>query len=312
METQKTQLKGILILLLTAIIWGTSFVSQSVGMESVEAFTFNGIRTLIGSFVLLPFIVMRDKISERKMTKEQIAERKKNDLKTIRRGIILGVVLCAATNFQQFAFLYSTAGKIAFITAMYMIFVPIAEVIIGRKIPFITWLCVAAGFAGLFLLCMNPENMTRINKGDFLTLICAAIFTIQIMLVSRFSPKCDGLKLSFTQFFTSGIISFILMLIFETPSVKGILAAALPILYSGVMSCALAYTFQIIGQKYCEATIASLLMCMESVFAVISAAIILGEKMSGRELAGCAIMFAAIIISQLGEKILERPQKKAA
>ena len=118
METQKTQLKGILILLLTAIIWGTSFVSQSVGMESVEAFTFNGIRTLIGSFVLLPFIVMRDKISERKMTKEQIAERKKNDLKTIRRGIILGVVLCAATNFQQFAFLYSTAGKIAFITAM--------------------------------------------------------------------------------------------------------------------------------------------------------------------------------------------------
>lgn len=304
-QQPKTQLKGVLLLLLTAIIWGTSFVAQSLGSDSVPGFTFMGIRTIIGAFFLLPFILTRDKISAKKMTESEIQHRKATDKKTIKYGIIIGVFLCAATNFQQFAFYQprAGAGKIAFITAMYMFFVPILGLIFFRKkIPFITWICIILGFIGLYFLCFETASFGSIGLCDILTFICAIFFTLQILFIEKFAPECDGIKLSCVQFFTAGILSLILMFIFERPDPAQIKAGILPILYSGIMSCGFAYTMQVVGQKYCEATIASLLMCMESVFATLSAAIYLHETLSGREITGCVVMFVAIIISQLSEK----------
>lgn len=307
MNNIQTQPKGIFILLLTAFIWGTSFVSQSVGMESVDAFTFMAIRTLLGASVLLPFILIRDKVNSRSMSQSEIKQRKNQDKKTIKCGLILGLILCVATNLQQFAFYYSTAGKIAFITAMYMFFVPLIGLLFGKRIPLITWLCIVLGFIGLYFLSFSKGNgFSDLNKGDILAFFCAIFFCFQILLIEKYSQYCDGIKLSCVQFYTAGFITLILMFIFEKPQWHLIKAAAVPILYSGIMSCGLAYTFQIIGQKYCEATIASLLMCMESVFAAISAAIIIHEKMNGREIAGCVIMFAAILITQAADIIKNR------
>lgn len=299
----KTQFKGVFMLLLTAFIWGSSFVAQSVGMESVEAFTFNGIRTLMGACVLLPFILIRDSITAKKMTKEQLSERKRLNKKTLIYGSVLGVALCAASNFQQFAFNYSTSGKIAFVTALYMLFVPLFGLFFKKKVPFITWVCVFFGFVGLYFLCINPDDAGTLNMGDILTFICSILFAVHILLVEKFAPDVDGIKLSCVQFAVSGTISCLLMFIFESPQPESIVAAALPLLYSGVMSCGIAYTFQIVGQKYTEATVASLLMCMESVFGVLAGAVILHETLSGREIIGCVIMFAAIILSQLSDII---------
>lgn len=299
----KTQLKGIIILLIVALIWGSSFVSQSLGMESVDGFTFSGIRTLLGAVVLLPFILIKSKIQKEKTETEKT---KFLDRKTIVYGAILGVFLCIAGNFQQFAFYYSTSGKIAFITAMYMFFVPIIGLFLRKRIPFITWICVILGFVGLYFLCMKSASFGSINKGDILAFICAIFFAIHILFIERFSPKVDGVKLSFVQFMVSGIISCILMFIFENPQIESIKSATLPIMYSGILSCGVAYTLQIVGQKYCEATIASILMCMESVFAAICGAIILHESLSSREILGCVIMFTAIILSQLKDIIQKK------
>lgn len=289
----KTSLKGVLILLVTAIIWGSSFVSQSVGAESVSPFTFMGIRTLLGATVLVPFIIL----TKRKIT-----------LKTIKCGAIMGLFLCAATNIQQFAFNYSTAGKIAFCTATYMFFIPIVGLFFRKKASLLTWFCVMLGFAGLYFLCFKGGDDFSINFGDVLALICAAFFTGQIMCIDKFTEDCDGIVLSCVQFYTAGIITTILMLIFEKPELHAIKTAGTSILYSGLMSCGIAYTLQVVGQKYCEATIASLLMCMESVFAVLSSAIILHEQLTGREIAGCCIMFSAIVISQIGPKLISRKE----
>lgn len=301
MKNAKTSLKGVIILLLTAFIWGVSFVSQSVGAESVEPFTFMGIRTFMGATVLLPIVLIRDNLTKKKFTtKKQLADFKRNNKKTIFYGIILGLFLGFATNFQQFAFNYSSAGKIAFITATYIFFVPIIGLFFRKKIPLLTWICIAFGFLGLFLLSFPQNNdFGNINKGDILALICALFFCGQILLIERFAPLCDGIKLSCVQFYTSGIISLILMFIFESPNWQSIRTAAIPLLYSGIMCCGLAYTMQIIGQKYCEATVASLIMCMESVFAVLSSAILLHEILTPREIIGCIIMFLAILISQI-------------
>lgn len=306
MEKTKTQFKGVALLLLTAFIWGSSFVAQSVGMESVEAFTFNGIRTLMGAAVLLPVVLLRDRLKVRQLTEAQRREKKETDRRTLRYGAVLGVALCTASNFQQFAFNYSTSGKIALITALYMFFVPLIGLFLRKRVPALTWLCVAAGFVGLYFLCIDPASDFAINKGDALAAACAFFYAIHILLVERFVPGADGIKLSFVQFTVSGVISCVLMFIFEHPEIGAIGAAIVPLLYSGVMSCGFAYTFQIVGQRYTEATLASLIMCMESVFGVLCGAVILHEVLSGREIAGCVIMLIAILLSQLSETITAR------
>lgn len=300
-KKNKTQLKGVILLLLTAIIWGSSFISQTIGSASVEGFTFMGIRTLIGGFFLLPFILLKEKKNKYKLEQSTQARNHLFDKKTLKFGIIIGLFLCAATDFQQFAFYQPNAstGKIAFITAMYMFFVPIIGFVIFRKrIPLLTWICILIGFTGLYFLCFAKPEIGSINFGDVLSFICAIFFAFQILFIERFAPECDGIKLSCVQFLTAGTISTILMFIFEKPELSQLKAGLLPILYSGIMSCGFAYTMQIIGQKYCEATIASLLMCMESVFATLFAALFLHETLTQREVIGCLIMFTAIVISQ--------------
>lgn len=306
---QKTQLRGVLMLLATAFIWGSSFVAQSVGMESVEAFTFNGIRTLMGAAVLLPFILIRDRVKAKRTDTPSPESHRAARRQLLISGALLGIVLCAASNFQQFAFNYSTSGKIAFITAFYMLFVPVIGLFIGKRIPAVTWICVLIGTVGLYLLCIGPDGFTAINFGDILTLICAVIYAVHILLIERFAPEVDSIKLSCIQFAVSGTISCILMFIFESPSLSAIWACMIPLLYSGIMSCGFAYTFQIVGQKYTESTVASLLMCMESVFGVLCSALLLKEWLTPRELVGCAIMFAAIIFSQVGDKLIPRRKK---
>ena len=296
-----TSLKGVLILLITAFIWGTSFVAQSLGMERIEAFTFNGIRSLMGGLFLLPVILIRELLKKKKENNGSTKNKAKNIFtkKALKYGIILGLIFCVASNFQQFAFYYSTAGKIAFITAIYMFFVPIIGLFIKKRVPLLTWFCVAFGFVGLYFLSITPDQLSSINKGDVLALICAFFYAIHILCVEKFSREVDGVLLSCLQFFVGGTISVVLMFIFETPVIKNILNAGQPLLYSGIMSCGIAYTLQIVGQKYTEATIASLLMCSESLFAVASSAIILNEYLTRREIIGCTIMLAAIILSQL-------------
>lgn len=299
MKNTKTSLKGVLLLLLTAFIWGVSFVSQSVGAETLQPFSFMGIRTFMGACVLLPLVLIRDKKAKKNLNEQELLAFKKNNKKTILYGMILGIFLALATNFQQFAFYYSTAGKIAFITAMYMFFVPLVGLFFKKRLPPITWICIAFGFLGLYFLSFaKGSGFGDLNKGDILALICSLFFTCQILLVEKFVSECDGIKLSCFQFYTAGIISLILMFIFEEPSWAAIKSAGIALLYSGIMSCGIAYTLQVVGQKYCESSIASLIMCMESVFAVLSAALLIHEKLTGREILGCVIMFLAIIISQ--------------
>lgn len=295
-----------MFLLLTAFIWGVAFVAQSVGMESVEAFTFGAVRTMMGVAALLPVILIRDRIASKKMTDEQLRERKLSNKKTLVYGSVLGVVFCLASSFQQQAFNYSDAGKIAFITAIYIFFVPLLRLFFKNKVSALMWGCVAIGFVGLYFLCIDGQNLTAINLGDVLSLVCAFFFAIHILLIEKFTVGTDGLKLSCVQFFVSGVISTTLMFLFESPSWSAILTAIVPLLYAGVLSCGVAYTLQIIGQKYTDSAMASLIMCMESVFAVLASSLLLHERMSTRETVGCIIMFAAILLPNLVAIVQQR------
>ena len=292
------------MLLLTAIIWGSAFVAQKSGMDYVEPFTFNGIRTFIGGLVLIPVIFFMEK----KNPPEEISrdEKTKKNKELLIGGICCGLALFAASSLQQFGVSYTTAGKAGFITTLYVVFVPIISVLLRKKVRPIMWLCVAMGAVGLYLLCMTDASF-RLTFGDTLVLLCAVAFAVHILTVDHFSPKMDGIKLSCIQFLTVGIVSMVCMFIFEHPDIHAILDCAVPILYAGMLSCGLGYTFQVVAQKHAEPTVASLLMSLESVFAVVFGALLLHETMSMRELSGCLIIFIAVIISQLPEK---KPQKE--
>jgi len=296
---QKTQFKGVFLLLLTAFIWGVAFVAQSEGMEHIDAFTFSGIRMVFGVCVLLPFIIVRDNMQNKKLPDDK--KIKLFDKKLLVCGSMLGVVFFFACNLQQFAFYYTGAGKIAFITALYMFFVPLFGLFFKKRVPWLTWVCVAFGFVGLWFLCIDPANLGGINVGDLLAMGCAVFFAVQILMIEKFAQQIDGVKLSCMQFLVAGTMSCICMFVFENPSLPAIGNAIVPLLYAGVMSCGIAYTLQIVGQKYTESTIASLIMCMESVFAVLASALLLNEVMTTREVVGCVVMFVAIILSQLSE-----------
>ncbi len=292
-----------ILLLFTALIWGSSFVAQKSGMDYIEPFTFNGIRMLIGGLVLIPVILLMD----RKKTPDKDAqpvsaeEKAKAKKEMITGGICCGLAIFAASSLQQFGVSYTTAGKAGFITTLYVVIVPIISVLLRKRVRPIMWLCVVLGAVGLYLLCMTDDSF-KLSFGDTLVLLCAVAFAVHIMVVDHFAAKIDGTKLSCIQFLTSGVLGLIGMAIFESPDINAILDCWLPILYAGVLSCGLGYTFQVIAQKYAEPTVASLLMSLESVFAVISGAILLHETMSIRELTGCAVIFAAVIISQIPEK----------
>lgn len=293
------------MLLLTAFIWGSAFVAQRSGMDHIEPFTFNGLRSLIGGVALLPVILFMNgksspKGAEASAQKLSEEEKRKERKTLILGGVSCGIVLFIASSLQQAGLAYTTAGKAGFITALYIVLVPIMGIFIGKKIKPILWLCVGMAVVGLYLLCVK-EGFS-LSKGDFLVLLCAFGFTMHILVIDYFSPKTDGVKMSCVQFFVCGAISLIPMFAMETPALSNILTCWLPLLYAGVLSCGVGYTLQIVAQKDTNPTIAAMLMSLESVFAVISGVIILHEQMALREILGCVIMFAAIIIAQLPSK----------
>lgn len=294
---KRQQLKGSLMLLLTAIIWGCAFVAQSAAMDSVGPFTFQATRSLLGAVVLIPIILVMDK---KKKNDQEHIEHLKNKKTLLIGGVVCGVILCAASNLQQFGIVTTDPGKAGFITAMYILLVPVLGLFIGKKVQNRLWLCIVIAAAGLYFLCINGSF--SLASGDILVILCAVVFSFHILAVDKFSPITDGVRLSCIQFFVCSLISGILMLIFEKPELNSIIAAAVPILYAGIGSCGIAYTLQILGQKYTPPTIASLIMSLESVFAVIAQIVILRIVPSGREIIGCILMFAAIIISQLPER----------
>ncbi|MBO5207988.1 MAG: DMT family transporter [Lachnospiraceae bacterium] len=300
------------LLFLTALIWGVAFVAQSAGMDYVGPFTFNAVRSLIGGIVLIPCIWILDRWKKksgeaqtevdgqkfREQSTKVESDRAKRDL--IIGGTSCGVLLFIASNFQQFGIQYTTVGKAGFVTALYIVIVPILGIFLHRKAGAKIWLGVTLALCGLYLLCM--QGNFSLQKGDFLVLLCAFSFSFHILVVDYFSPKADGVKMSCIQFLVCGILSAICMFLFETPQISLVLAAWLPILYAGVMSCGVAYTLQIVGQKGMNPTIASLILSMESVVSVLAGWIILHETLSAKELMGCVLMFAAIILAQLPDR----------
>ena len=295
----KKNLKGNLMLLLAAFIWGSTFVAQKSGMDLIGPLTFNGIRCLIGGLVLLPvaFIFFKeDPISE-----DASPEEKKAYTKTLLLGgLCCGLVVFAASNLQQFGLLYTTAGKSGFITTLYVVLTPVCGIFLRHKIKPVTWFCVIIAIFGLYLLCYKAGE--PINIGDVITFLGSLGFTAHILVIDYFSPKVNGVKMSCLQFLVCGIISMPLAFIFETIDWANVFDCWLPILYAGILSCGVAYTLQIVAQKNTEPVVASILMSMESVFAVVCAAPILGEMMTPKELLGCIIMFAAVILVQLPSK----------
>lgn len=301
---------GNILLALAAFIWGTSFVAQSESVGLVQPFTFNGVRMLIGSACILPLALISSR-TPKNAADGPVGHRKPNKTVVI-GGLVCGAVIFVAANLQQFGIENgTTAGKSGFITALYVVMVPIVSIFLKRKPQKTVWIGIVLAVTGLYLLCVKTGEGNAICIGDVITLLCAMAFTGHILVIDHFSPMVNGVWLSCIQFFVGGLLSAGCMFIFEQPSLRGILSAALPILYSGVMSSGVAYTLQIVGQKYTDPTVASLIMCMESVFAVLSGWIILGDAMGAREIIGCVLMFAAILLAQIpDEKIKIKKSKK--
>lgn len=290
----KQQIKSSLILLLTATIWGVAFVAQSVGMEYIGPFTFNAIRCVLGGLVLIPVILVLKK------KKETGAEnQEKEDKKTLwAGGIACGVILCIASNLQQFGIMEASVGKSGFFTALYIVMIPVIGIFIGKRPGIKLWFCVALAVVGMYLLCMKDGSFT-IERADIILLLCALAFSFHILVVDYFSPKVDGVKMSCIQFFVCGVLSAVGMLFTETPDISNIQAAWLPLLYAGLLSCGVGYTLQIVGQKGINPVIASLIMSLESVISALAGWVILGQVLSPKEILGCVLMFVAIIITQI-------------
>ncbi len=300
MEVKKN-IKGELMLIITAVIWGTSFVSQKLGMNYVEPFTFGASRFLLGALVLIPVILIFDRSNNKNNGKAINDSYSRKDL--ITGGILCGSALFLGASFQQIGIVYTTAGKAGFITALYIVLVPLFGLFMKKKISRLVWFGVALATGGLYLLCIK-EGFT-IQVGDAIVMAGTIFWALQILIVDAYNDKTQGLKLSCAQFITAGILSAVAALIFENPSLTTIIECAGPILYTAIMVVGVAYTLQIIGQKTTDPNIAAIILSMESLLAVISGAVFLKETMTIKEIAGCVLMFAAVIMTQVksGEKI---------
>ncbi len=291
----KEQIKGILALLLCTMIWGSAFVSQSVGMDYIQPFTFQTVRSVIAVLALFPVIWL----SERKAAPGTARARWRNP-QLWKTGLPCGVALFLASGLQQMGLVYTDPGKAGFITAMYIVLVPILGLFLGQKCGKNIWLAVALAVAGLYLL--SALGTSGINLGDLLLMLCALAFAVQITLIDRLGQSLDGLRLNFVQFLVNALLSCAVMLCCETPVWRNILDCAFPLVYTGVFSSGVAYTLQIYGQQRLAPAPASLLMSLESVFAVLCGWAILGQGMSPTELAGCGLVFAGVIVSQFPRK----------
>ena len=306
MTEKKTNWKSPLLLLTTAFIWGIAFVAQSAGMEYVGPFTFGAARSLLAVIFLtamlpvLDHIRGKDKKEWQALTKE---ERAKQRRLLLTAGIVSGLFLCSATDFQQFALITVSAGKAGFMTALYIILVPILGIFFHRRCGLHVWVSVVIAVTGLYFLCIKEgEDFGSLEKADFLLLFCSLLFSFQIMTIDHFTGLVDGVRMSLVQFCVCTIVNTILMVCFEQPRIENLLGAAVPILYAGIFSSGIAYTLQILGQKGMNPTVASLIMSLESVISVLAGFVLLGQTLTRREILGCVIMFAAILLAQLPEK----------
>lgn len=295
----KFVLRQSLILFLAAAIWGIAFVAQSVGMDYVGPYTFIAARNVVALIVLLPCIAVMDRRSRKDEEKETSGKGDKKSL--IISGICCGICLFMASTFQQFGVKYTTVGKAGFITAMYMVLVPIFGIFLKKKTGLKVWIAVVLASIGMYLLCITKGDF-QLQKGDLLVFGCAVVFTFHILIVDHFSPRVDGVKLSFMQTLVNAVLGIIMMLMFEHPSIKDILSAWMPIVYAGALSSGAGYTFQIIGQKGMNPTVASLILSLESVISVLAGWLILHQVLSKRELIGCILAFTAIILVQIPDR----------
>lgn len=293
------ELKGAFLLFIAAFIWGTTFVAQSLGMDYVGPFTYLWARSLVGGIVLIPIAV----VFTRKSSHDHIDQSNLEDSKKTHRrnlwigGIICGLILFAGSAFQQVGLQYTNVGKAGFISALYIIFVPVIGIFLKKKCGFNVWISVLIAIIGLYLLSMNGSF--TISKGDLLILVCSLLFAFHIVVIDHFSPKVNGVLLSCIQFWICALLSGIAMFIMETPSWASIVKAGGAILYAGVFSSGVAFTCQIIGQKHVKPAIAALIMSLEAVVSVLSGWILLQQTLTHRELIGCLIMFFAIIFAQI-------------
>lgn len=286
------KLRGEIILSITALIWGTAFVAQIVGMEHIGPFTFTASRTLIGALSLIPVILFMDRKGDN--AKDEIQGSKKD---LIKGGVACGIAMFFGLAFQQVGLQYTTAGKAGFITALYIVFVPILGLFLHKRIEKSVWLGVILGLAGLYLLSVTED--LSIGKGDLLVLSGTIFWAFHIITIDHFTHKVDAVKMSCIQFLVVGIISLLIAIATEEISINSLIQSAFPILYSGIIVVGIAFTLQIFGQRGTNPATAAIIMSMESVFAALSGIIILGETMSLRETIGCILLFAAVIVAQL-------------
>ena len=296
-------LRGSLLLLLGAVIWGAAFAAQRAGMDHVQPFTFTGVRMLLAGLVMIPASAIARRKSGAEMTPERARDQR-------RGGALCGILLFTATSLQQIGLVYTSAGKAGFITALYVVLVPMAAWLLFRKQPGrVIWAAVGIAVAALYLLCVPAEGF-QLERGDAMLLGCAVTFTAQILCVDHYAPRVDGFTLARDEFLVTGVLGMAVALATEEIRMEGILEAAFPILYAGILSGAVGYTIQIVGQRDVNPTIASLLMCLESVFAVLTGAVFLGERMTGKEAAGCLLMFTAVILAQLSTLMKKKKTAK--
>lgn len=286
-----------LLLMLAAFIWGLAFVSQSKGMDFMHPLTFNGVRALIGAFALLIYIMVSRKVAGNKAKKIDWAA-------TIRAGVLCGLALTLASTLQQFGIKHTTVGKAGFITTLYIIFVPIAGIFFQKKVASIVWIGAGLAAVGMYLLCMTES--LALGTGDMLVFLCAVAFTAHIMIIDYYAPKTDGAIVSCIQFAVVGLICTIGAFIWGEPTFGQIQEGLGALLYAGVLSCGVAYTLQIIGQKGVNSTIAALIMSLESVVATVSGWIAFkigflrtDQTMTGQQILGCVLVFLAVILVQL-------------
>ena len=292
-------LRGSLLLLLGSMIWGAAFVAQRVGMDHVGPFTFNGIRMLLAWLVMIPVTVLME--HKNKNTPGYTAPDPKDQRLS---GVICGALLFIATSLQQMGLVSTTAGKAGFITALYVVLVPVAAWFLFRKNPGkVIWLGVLIAVGALWLLCMPADGGFVLQSGDLLVLGCAVCFTFQILCVDHYAARVSGVKLARDEFLVTGGLSMLIAVATEPISWEGVREALIPIFYAGIMSGAVGYTLQVLGQRDTDPTAASLLMCMEAVFAVLTGVLLIGEKMTVRETVGCVLMFIAVVLAQLSPVI---------
>lgn len=293
------------MLLLAAIIWGSTFVAQDVSTELIGPFTFQAVRQIMGFVVLLPIILLRSKANSDRANRTKT---KKDRLLLLTYGALCGAILFCACILQQFGLKDTTAGKSGFITALYIVLVPIAGMFFGKKTGLGIWFAVVLSIVGLYFLCI-PDNSFTIGRGELLTLACSICFTAHILVIDHIGNRVDGVQLSALQFLFSGLISLVCMFFTEIFVWKEVLRCWLPICYAGILSCGVAYTLQILAQRETNPTLASITMSLESVFAVLSGWIILDQSLSTREFLGCALMFAGVILAQLPQKKIRKKEQ---